>query len=468
MSLIKQSLRGIKWTSLSTVVVALSGLLQLSVLARLLSKEDFGLFASLSVVLGLGTYFVEAGMGGAAIHLQNATKKQLGTAYAINLVFGFSAFWIVYFFAASISVFYQEPRLEALIKLGATILFIQPFGMQYFSLLQRDMRFSAIAKVDILASVVGLSTSIALAMQMGGAESLVGAQIASAVVRTSVLLMLGVREYGFRLSFAKSEAKYFLRFGAFQIGEGFVNYANTQLDVVLIGKLLGQDVLGVFFVAKQLVFRPILIVNPIVTRVALPVFAKLQDSLESLKNGYIKLIYMLAIVHVAIYFALAAFADFGVRLFFGGGWISATLLVQVLCIYAFFRALTNPVGSLQLALGRVDLGFYWNLGLLAFIPVVIFLGARGGALGIATALASAMFALQLPAWYFLIRPLSGASFIEYFSPILKVAVMGVVCFIWTFFVTNIYLRTLTYLVGLAFYLVWARKPVMSILREKSE
>ena len=45
----KSILKGVKWTSISTVGVALASLVRISILTRFLNKEDFGLMASCSI-----------------------------------------------------------------------------------------------------------------------------------------------------------------------------------------------------------------------------------------------------------------------------------------------------------------------------------------------------------------------------------------------------------------------------------
>jgi O-antigen/teichoic acid export membrane protein len=83
-----------------------------------------------------------------------------------------------------------------------------------------------------------------------------------------------------------------------------------------------------------------------------------------------------------------------------------------------FRSIGNPVGSLQLAKGRADLGFYWNLGVFLLTPLVIYLGSVYGLIGVAISLLSLQILLHIPNWYFMVRPLCSAGFKEYFNEII--------------------------------------------------
>lgn len=68
------------------------------------------------------------------------------------------------------------------------------------------------------------------------------------------------------------------------MGEKTLNYLNVQIDTVLIGKLLGVEALGIYFVAKQIIMRVLQLFNPIIARVAFPTMAKIQNDINSLKR----------------------------------------------------------------------------------------------------------------------------------------------------------------------------------------
>lgn len=63
-----EALNGIKWSSVSTVYVALMKVLQVAILARYLDKEDFGLMGLAVLVNTFCIIFVDMGLAAAAIH----------------------------------------------------------------------------------------------------------------------------------------------------------------------------------------------------------------------------------------------------------------------------------------------------------------------------------------------------------------------------------------------------------------
>ena len=68
MSLKIKAISGVKWTTISTVVVAILQLLQLSILTRFLNPSDFGSMALVMVVIGFSQAFLDMGISNAIIY----------------------------------------------------------------------------------------------------------------------------------------------------------------------------------------------------------------------------------------------------------------------------------------------------------------------------------------------------------------------------------------------------------------
>ena len=92
----KQAIGGVKWTSLSAGVRTVLQLIQLIVLARFLSAEDFGLVAIVMVVIGFSQLFMDMGISNAIIHKQNTTDIQLSSLYWLNIFSGMTLTFIMF------------------------------------------------------------------------------------------------------------------------------------------------------------------------------------------------------------------------------------------------------------------------------------------------------------------------------------------------------------------------------------
>ena len=91
-------------------------------------------------------------------------------------------------------------------------------------------------------------------------------------------------------------------------------FFNRNFDILIIGKFFSQEILGGYSLAKQLVFRPSQVINPILTKVAAPALSKFQNDLELLKYNYLRLVNIVSSINFMIYLLLAVFSPFVVEI----------------------------------------------------------------------------------------------------------------------------------------------------------
>lgn len=410
---------GIKWTSISSIFIAFIQLAQLAILAHYLEPSDFGLIAIVSVIIGFSALFMDLGISSSIIHSQDITHEQLSSLYWLNIASGIFLFVIIYCLAPVLAVFYNENELIPIIQLLAVTFIISGVGNQYSVLLQKELQFNVMAKISIISMLLGFIVSVGLAIRGHGVYALVYSSLVNSTAGSVFNILIGIKSYRPSLIYRHQEIMPMITFGMFQMGEKSLNFINSQFDVILIGKLLGTEALGIYTVSKNLSTRPAQVINPIITKVTFPIMAKVQDDVVKLRAIYLKTINYLSSVNFPVYILLAILAKPIILILFGEKWQDSIIILQILSVYGAIRSTGNPVGSLLLAKGRADMGFYWNLGLFTFIPLTIYIGSQWKLGGVAYSLLGLMTFLTIPNWYFMVKPLCEAGFTEYFQEILK-------------------------------------------------
>jgi O-antigen/teichoic acid export membrane protein len=415
-----KAISGIKWTTFSTVVSTTLELIQLAILARFLDPSAFGLMALVRMVVGFSQAFLDMGISNAIIHKQEITKDQLSTLYWVNVLAGFILFVIVALIAPVISEFYNEPELTNLILVASLAFLIQPFGQQFMILWQKEMRFSEMAKIDIANKFVSLLVSVYLAYKGHGVYALVYGVLAGMITQTAMFLYVGLKEYKPSFVFKMSEIKEFLSFGAYQMGEKSINYFTGQADTIIIGKLLGMEALGLYNLIKQIIEKSIYVLNNIVNKVTFPVFSKVQNNNDELKNTYIKVLNILTFIQFPILVTQYFYGYEILVMVLGDKWIGTEPLVKLFAIYSLFLVYGNPVGSLILAKGKANWSFYTNViyAVLYTSSIYIFVkyyGLNGALYGYIFI----SFISFYPYWKLLISKLIDVKFIEYYSNFIK-------------------------------------------------
>src|SRR5262245_49580343 len=161
-------------------------------------------------------------------------------------------------------------------------------------------------------------------------------------------------------------------------------------------------------------------INPVLTKVAFPVFSKVQDDAGRLKTGYMKLLGTLTAINAPLLIGLAAVAPWAVPTIFGPKWSKSILLVQLLSLVTLLRSINNPAGSLLYAKGRVGLAFLWHiLTLLCIMPVVYVASRVGTVESVALGILLFQVALVVLMYILLIQSLLGKCAREYAQAILK-------------------------------------------------
>jgi O-antigen/teichoic acid export membrane protein len=414
---------GAKWLTGSRGIVAVLQFVQVAILAHLLDAEAFGLMATTVVVIGLAQAFGDMGLSNSIIAHQRTTRSELSTLFWANQATGLIVALLVLASTPLVAAFYGEPALRGLIPWAALSFAIAPLGQQSLVLLQKRLDFKPIAGAEVLGAVASIVISTGAALLGAGAVALVWGNIAYTCFSALFLCAVGWKAWRPQLHFSYPELRPHVGFGAYQMGERFITFLASNVDYILVGMFLGPQALGVYAIAYQLVVKPTLLINPILTRVAFPAFAKRQDDDRALEGGYVQVIRLVAFVTVPIMLGIAVTAPALVPTFLGDKWDDAIVLIQILTGVGVARALANPVGSLLLAKKRADLGFFLSIVFLVLVAAAVRVGVEGGVNAVAWTLAGATV-LMLGIWLVVIDRACNVSWRRVVGATLRPAAIG--------------------------------------------
>lgn len=420
MDLRSKAVSGVKWTSLSTVVITVLQLGQLLILSRLLSVDEFGLMAIVTIIISLIRAFADLGVTAALIHFQDSTREQISTLYWLNIITGVVIYLLILLLNPVIAVFYPEPELLPILNIVAISMIISPLGSIFQTLFQKEMLFDILAKQEIAATTVATITTIILAYLGFGVWSLVVGQLLNMAVKTLSLIFYASGKIKISFYFKFSDVKGYLNFGVFQMGERGINFLSERIDQLIIGSMMGATSLGLYNFAYNLVSQPVTVLGPVLMKVGFPYFAKLQDNRAELRNAYLRILQVLMLVISPLLIGLGAAATELIPVVFDPKWSESVPNIRILILVFILRTAATPAGSLMLAVGRADLGFKWNLALFVIsLPLLYFVSTTGEPVYIALALLLLQIALFYPNYKLLVAPFTGNFFPGYFSAIFK-------------------------------------------------
>lgn len=364
------------------------------VLARLLSPHDYGLLAMVMAVTGVAEILRDFGLGSAAVQARTLSRGQRGNLFWLSTAIGVVLGLLVLATSPLLATFYGEPRLQGVAAALSVTFVLNGVMTQYKADLQRRLRFGWLTGLELAGQVVGLGTAVALAAGGAGYQALVAQQVVQLAAQL-VLLLLVCRWLPGR--WARDEpVRPFVSFGANLVGGQVLAYASNNVDSVVIGSTLGPGPLGLYNRAFQLLVLPLYQINAPVTRVALPVLARLVDDPPRYRHYLLTgQTAMLNLVSAILAFA-AAQAPAVVLVALGPRWLETAGLFQVLAIAGFFTMAGYACYWVYLSQGLTRQHLRLSLVTRPLQIALIVGGSHWGLYGVAWAYAAAVV-LQWPA-----------------------------------------------------------------------
>lgn len=323
------------------------------ILARLLFPDDFGLIGLTIIFTSLADSLVNSGFSQALIRKNNCTENDYSTVFYFNLFVSLVLFFALFFGAVFISEFFEEPKLELIIRVLASVIFIDALSIVQRAMLVKKINFKLQAKISVLSSLVSGIISIVMAYQGMGVWSLVFKLIIQKSI-TTVLLWF-YNKWLPLLIFNLQSFKSLYKYGYKLLLGGLLDTVYQNIYYLIIGKYFSPLQLGFYTRADQFSKLPTSNLNVIVTKVAFPVLSEIQDDRVQLKNNFQKLLKLVMFVSFFLMFMMAAISKPMVLLLIGQKWNGAIIYLQLLC----FVGVQLPINSLNLLLlqvkGRSDL-----------------------------------------------------------------------------------------------------------------
>jgi O-antigen/teichoic acid export membrane protein len=323
----------------------------LMVLARLLDPKDFGLVGMVTAFTGVLNLFRDFGLSTATVQRMDVSDEQISTLFWINILVGVILGLSLMAMAPAVVVFYHEPHLLWVTIVLASAFIFNAAGVQHSAVLQRQMRFTVIATIDIISLVV--STSVAISMALAGFKywALVAAAVSLPLVTTLCLWVTTGWIPGRPRSRVGLHSM--MRFGGTLTLVSVVVYIAYNLEKVLLGRFWGANAVGIYGRAYQLINIPTDNLNSAVGGVAFSALSRVQNDPNRFKSYFLKGYSLVLALTVPITFGCALFANDMILVVLGSKWKDTVDIFRLLAPTILIFALINPLAWLLFSLGMV-------------------------------------------------------------------------------------------------------------------
>ncbi len=323
------------------------------VLARLLSPHDFGLFGIAGLVMSLLNRFSQTGFEEALIQRKECTKEYLDTAWTVGILRSAFLFLILFFGAPWASRFFNVPQATLIIRIFSLSLLVDSLRNIGYIFFAKELdfhkyflfRMSGVSADFMVAVITGLIMKNVWALVYGG--------LTGSLVRTLISYKMIPYVPKFKLELSKAQSLF--SYGKWLLGGSILQYLLTEGDKFFVGKMLGATPLGFYQMGFRMGTLPSTQFAQLVSQVAFPVYAKLQESKEKIRRALKEILELTLFISFPFAGGLLILAPEFVRLILGEKWIPMTGAFQILCLLGFIRPLVNVLNSLMRGIGRPDI-----------------------------------------------------------------------------------------------------------------
>ena len=354
--------RGFNWLGGATIVAKITDFATILLVLRFLTKEQVGA-ASLVVAFGAVIEALDGlGTSTALVQAPSLSRLQLD-----------SLFWFILLAACVVAggVLLAAPWIASLYGIAGVAAYFLAIAIKQplvgaavipLAMLQRGLQYERIALVNVGSTFAAALTRLGLAMAGAGAWAIVIAFAASGLFTLMGATLASPFRPQFRISL--SAVSPLLRFGLRATVSGLCEQMINNVHLVLVGWFYGAAALAEFRVAFDLAMEPANAAGTLISRTALPVFAKVAAVREHLVQSLMWSLRRLLAVVAPLGAAIVLAADPITSMIHDEqhrSYASASLPLKLLAVAALLRVVSQLAYPVMFASGRPHLAVRFSV-----------------------------------------------------------------------------------------------------------
>ncbi|HVS97230.1 MAG TPA: lipopolysaccharide biosynthesis protein [Puia sp.] len=323
------------------------------ILARILEPKDYGLIALTAIFTTLSGAIIDGGFEKTLIRAKVLQPIQVTSVFYVNLFLGCVLTAILLVTARPIALFFKAPALAPVLQVVSLGLPVNALTQVQRVLLMKELRFRKISIAQIISSMAGGVTGIAMACNGMGVWALVGSLLVFQVV---TLVIFWIRSDWYpSLSFSYSSIKDMLPYGSRILVVSLLFFLMQQFNTFIVGKLYSKSDLGYFNRGGRLPDLLVSLVQSIVLKLAFPLFAKVRDEKAQLEELLRRTTQLVAFIVFPL-LALMLVNAFDITLvIFTAKWLPSVIFLELFCFITLLEPFVVIYRELILAKGNARL-----------------------------------------------------------------------------------------------------------------
>lgn len=323
------------------------------VLARLLTPDDYGTIALVTVFTTIMQVFVDSGLGTALIQKKDADDLDFSSVFYFNFAVCIILYMIMFFSAPLIASFYNMPELTPVVRvISLTIVISGVKGVQQ-SYVSRNMLFKRFFYATLGGTIFSAFLGIGMAYAGFGVWAIVAQQLSNTTIDTLILWI--TVKWRPKWIFSWERLKGLLGFGWKMLCSALLDTIYNNIRSLLIGKVYSSADLAYYNEGKKFPNLIVTNINSSINSVLLPAMSREQDDKDRVKNMTRRSIMVSCYIMAPLMIGLACCASNIVVVVLTEKWLPCVFYLQIFCItYMFYPIHTANLNAIK-AMGRSDL-----------------------------------------------------------------------------------------------------------------
>lgn len=322
------------------------------VLARILSPEDYGQIALITVFTTIMQVFVDSGLGLALIQKKDADDLDFSSVFYFNFAVCLVLYAVMFVAAPFIASFYKDTTLTPIIRvISLTIVISGVKGIQQ-SYVSRNMLFKRFFFSTLGGTIFSAFLGIGLAYAGFGVWAIVAQQLSNTTIDTLILWL--IVKWRPKKMFSWKRLKSLLSFGWKMLVSSLLDTVYNNIRSLIIGRMYSSSDLAYYNQGNQFPHTIVDNIDSSIDSVLLPSMSSAQDDSVRVKVMARRSIKISTYIMAPMMMGLAFCAVPIVKLVLTDKWLPCVPFLRIFCItYMFYPIHTANLNAIK-AMGRSD------------------------------------------------------------------------------------------------------------------
>ena len=308
------------------------------VLAYLLTPDDFGLLAMVSIFSGLIIVLVDAGMGDALLQYKEPTRKDFNTVFFFNLAVAVALTLAYIALARPVALFFARPELQGIMYGLAPGPLLYGLTVTQQTRLRSRLRFKTIAVINLAAVTLALTAAVATALAGGRYWALVVLQ--TGYPAAILLLLVIFTRWQLRPEFDRHTFARLWKFSVNLLLYTIFNMLAQYVFPMVLGWKFSATKAGYMSQAQKLHQTPATSIETALSLTSYVLIAKKEDPAER-RAAVLRMFGVITLVNSLIAAAMCSLAQPLIATLFRDDWLPVVPYLRLMALWGLFY----PIGT---------------------------------------------------------------------------------------------------------------------------